>query len=237
MKNLIVFLFFTTATLFANEYYAKVEPIHTYKVKASVSGMVDYVNKDLESKSFKESKLIVKIDDAVNKIDLQQSEAKLKALIEVQKLEEENLERFKQVSSKSKYDKDNQRIKILNAVSTVSDLKTKIATLKDTIDNKNLYEKNLYIYEIVVEEGDYVTPGTHLYTAMDLSAGKLEIFIPIDQASTIKTKTIYIDGKATELKISKLYDVADEQHISSYKCEIVLPEPKSFSSLRKVEFQ
>lgn len=237
MKNIIVFLFLTTATLFANEYYAKVEPIHTYKVKASVSGKVTFVDKDLESKSLKESKLIVKIDDTVNQIDLQQSEVKLKALLEVQKLEEENLERFKQVSSKSKYDRDNQKIKILNAVSTVSDLKTKIATLKDTIGNKNLYEKDLYIYDIAVEEGDYVNPGTELYTAMDLKNGKLEIFIPIDQAATIKTKTIYIDGEQTTLKISKLYDVADTQHISSYKCEIILPDPKNFSSLRKVEFK
>ena len=237
MKKLLVFLFVTTVTLYANEYYAKVQPIHTYEVKASVSGKVDFVNKDLESKYLEKSELIVKIDDVVNQMDLKQSEVKLEALLAVQKLEEENLERFKQVSSKSKYDRDNQKIKILNAVSTVSDLQTKIATLKDTIKNKNLYEKDLYIYEVVVEAGDYVNPGTHLYTAMDLSSGKLEIFIPIDQAATIQTKTIYIDGQATDLKISKLYDVADEQHISSYKCEIIIPDPHNFSSLKKVEFK
>jgi len=237
MNKILVFFLITTSLVFANEYYAKVEPIHTYKVKASVSGKVDYVNKDLESKHLKESKLIVKIDDNVNKIDLKQSEVKLKALLEVQKLEEENLERFKQVSSKSKYDRDNQKIKILNAVSTVSDLRTKIATLKDTIDNKNLYEKNSYIYEIAVEEGDYVSPGTHLYTAMDLSLGKLEIFIPIDKAVDIQTKSIYVDGEETDLKISKLYNVADSQHISSYKCEIIIPAPQSFSSLKKIEFR
>jgi len=234
-KILLSFLIPCTFVL-ASEYYAKVEPIHTYKVKASVSGKVVKANTEFESKFIKKA-LIVKLDDQVNQIDLKQSKLKLDNLKEIQRLEQENLERFKKVSSKSKFDRDAQRIKILNADSSVNDLETKVATLQDTIANKNLVEQNRYIYEIAVEVGDYVNPGTHLYTAMDLSKGKLEIFIPIDQTEGIKEKTIYIDGEKTDLKISKLYTVADSQHISSYKCEIILPEPKNFSLLAKVEFK
>ncbi len=234
-----MFLFFILSiTLFASqEYFAKLEPIHTYKVKSSVSGQVTYVNSSLEAMQLTDSQLIIKIDDTVNKIDLKQSKIKLQNLQMIQSLEEENLERFEKVSSKSKFDKDNQRIKILNATSTISDLQTRIATLEDTIKNKNLYESNRYIYDIAVEQGDYVNPGTQLYTAMDRSKGKLVVYIPIDQAQTIKQKDIYIDGEKTDLKIAKLYTVADEQYISSYKCEIHLPNPQSFSSLKKIEFK
>ena len=70
-----------------------------------------------------------------------------------------------------------------------------------------------------------------------LSAGKLEIYIPIDQAANIKNKSIYLNGLKTDLKISKLYKIADTTHISSYKCEIVIPTPKSFSNLVKIEFK
>ena len=236
MNKILLSFLVTCSAVFASEYYAKVEPIHTYKVKASVSGKVIKVNTELESKFVKQA-LVVQLDDRVNRIDLKQSKLKLENLKEIKRLERENLERFKKVSSKSKFDRDNQRIKIVNVDSTISDLETKIATLKDTVANKNLVEKNTYIYEIAVEVGDYVNPGTHLYTAMDLSKGKLEIFIPIDQAKEIKDKTIYIDGEKTDLKISKLYSVADSQHISSYKCEIILPKPTNFSSLVKVELK
>ena len=236
MNKILLSFLVTCSAVFASEYYAKVEPIHTYTVKASVSGKVIKVNTELESKFVKQA-LVVQLDDRVNRIDLKQSKLKLENLKEIKRLERENLERFKKVSSKSKFDRDNQRIKIVNVDSTISDLETKIATLKDTVANKNLVEKNTYIYEIAVEVGDYVNPGTHLYTAMDLSKGKLEIFIPIEQAKQIKEKTIYIDGEKTDLKISKLYSVADSQHISSYKCEIILPKPTNFSSLVKVEFK
>ena len=235
--NKILFTFLLAYSFaFSAEYYAKVEPIHTYEVKAATSGKVIEANTQFESKFVKKA-LIVKLDDSVNQIDLKQSKLKLQNLKEIQRLERENLERFKKVSSKSKFDKDNQRIKILNADSSINDLETKVATLQDTIANKNLVEENSYIYDIVVEKGDYVNPGTHLYTAMDLTKGKLEVFIPIDKTKDIKQKTIYLDGKKTNLKIAKLFTVADTQHISSYKCEITIPEPKNFSSLVKVEFK
>lgn len=236
MKKILSFCILLSSLTLASEYYAKVEPIHTYKVKSSVNGKVIEANTQFESK-FVTKSLIVKLDDSVNLVDLKQSKLKLENLKQIQNLEEENLERFKKVSSKSKYDKDNQKIKILNALATINDLETRIATLEDIIKNQNLYEQNKYIYDIAVEVGDYVNPGTLLYTAMDLSTGKLEIFIPIDEAKEIESKTIYINGEKTDLKIAKLYSVADTQHISSYKCEIILPKPENFSALVKVEFK
>ena len=236
MKKLLFTAIIMCVSMFANEYYAKLEPFKTYTVKSSVSGKVVYVNSPAESKNIKEE-TIVKIDSKVNEIDLKQSTIKLKSLKDILKIENSTLESYKKVSSKSKFDKDNQRVKILNMHSSIADLETKIETLKDTIENKKLVEKNKYIYDISVEVGDYVNPGTLLYTSMDLSKGKLEIFIPIEKAKGIKDKTIYLDGKKSDLKISKLESVADTKHISSYRCEIEVPSPKEFSKLVKVEFK
>ncbi len=236
MKKIITTLVLFSSLSFASEYYAKLNPIYTYNVKSSVSGKVVYVNNEIESKVATNS-TIIKIDSTIDSVDLKQSETKLKNLNETLKIQKGILKSYQKVSSKSKFDKDNQKITILNIASTISDLETKIATLKDQIAKKTLVEKSTYIYNIAVEVGDYVTPGVLLYNSMDLSAGKIEIFIPISSAGDIKNKTIYLDGKATDLKISKLYDIADSTHISSYKCEIIVPSPKQFSTLVKIEFK
>ena len=236
MKKIITTLVLFSSLSFASEYYAKLNPIYTYNVKSSVSGKVVYVNNEIESKVATNS-TIIKIDSTIDSVDLKQSETKLKNLNETLKIQKGILKSYQKVSSKSKFDKDNQKITILNIASTISDLETKIATLKDQIAKKTLVEKSTYIYNIAVDVGDYVTPGVLLYNSMDLSAGKIEIFIPISSADDIKNKTIYLDGKATDLKISKLYDIADSTHISSYKCEIIVPSPKQFSTLVKIEFK
>lgn len=236
MKKIVSGLLLLGSMSFATSYFAKVEPINSYTVKSSVSGKVIYANSALESK-IAQNAMVVKLDDSVDLIELEQSQEKLENMQQVLKLQDNTLESFKRVSSKSQFDRDNQKIVILNTASTINDLKTKIATLKDTIKNKNLSEKNSYIYDVSVEVGDYVTPGTLLYTAMDLSKGKVEIFIPIDDAATIQDKEIYLDDKKSDLKIEKLYDVADSKHISSYKCEIIIPSPEKFSKLVKIEFK
>ena len=236
MIKIITFFVIISSSVFASQYYAKLNPINTYDVQSAVSGQVVFINNEIKSQNAQNSK-IVEINTKVDAEDLKQSLVKLKNLQEVLKIEEGTLKSFNRVSSKSKFDKDNQRIKIFDINSSISDLKTKIATLKDTIKNKNLVEEKNYIYDISVEVGDYVTPGSLLYSSMDLSAGKLEIFIPIDQAKDIEEKIIYLDGRETDLKISKLYKIADSIHISSYKCEIIVPSPSTFSNLVKIEFK
>lgn len=78
---------------------------------------------------------------------------------------------------------------------------------------------------------------TLLYEAKDLSKAKLEIFIPINDVESLMSKTIYLDNEATDLKIDKVYKVADATHISSYKAEIIVNNPKQFSKLVKIEFK
>jgi hypothetical protein len=236
MKKILVTLVLLSSIGFASEYYAKLNPINTYNIKSAVNGQIIYVNNEIES-NFANNNIIVKIDSKIDNEDLKQSTIKLKNLKDILLIEQGKLESYKKVSSKSKFEKDNQKVKVLNIYSSVSDLETRIVTLKDKISKKILVEKNNYIYDIAVEVGDYVSPGVLLYSSMDLSAGKLELFIPISSANDIQTKTIYLDGVQTDLKISKLYNIADNIHISSYKCEIIVPSPKIFSQLVKIEFK
>lgn len=235
MRIVTLFLFLV-ASAFATEFYAKLEPINTYVVKAAVSGEVIYANEKIEGHTAKNS-TIIRIDSKVNRIDLDGSLTKLKILKNMVSVEQKNYEKIKKVSTKSAFEKDAQKLKVLNYESQIADLETKIATLRDQINKKTLKEKSGYIYSVDVKKGDYVNPGSQLYVVKDLSKGKLEIFLPIDMAQSYKSKAIYLDGKKTDLKINKLYSVADSKHISSYKCEIIVPDPKQFSKLVKVEFK
>lgn len=228
--------FILTGSLFASEYYSKLEPIESYEVKSSVSGKVIFSNSDIEGKKANNTK-IIEIDSYVNRVDLEQSIKKLEAIEEMIEVEEKNYQRLLKVTSKSGYEKDVQKIKTINYQVTKADILIKIATLKDSIKNKKLVEKSNYIYNIAVKEGTYVTPGTLLYESKDLSKGKLEIFVPINEIENIKTKKIFVDGKPSDLKINKIYEIADEKHISSYKVEIIIDKPEVFSRLVKIEFK
>ena len=235
MKILTLFLL-TITTIFASEYYAKLEPIESYQIKSAVSGKVIYSNSKIEGLKANNS-IIIEIDSMVNKVELEQSKNKLKYIDEMIKIETNNYDRLNQVSSKSAFEKDTQKLKVINLESLKADMIVKIDTLKDIISNKKLIEKSNYIFNIAVKEGDYVNPGTLLYEAKDLSKGKLEIFVPIAQIEEIKNKEIFLNGVKSDIKISKIYEIADSTNISSYKVELILDNAKIFSRLVKIEFK
>jgi len=234
--KIFIFCFIFVNSLIASEYYSKLEAVESYKVKSAVSGKVVFSNTKLEGLKANNS-VIIEIDSNVDKIDLTQSRSKLSFINEMIKIEENNYNRLNKVSSKSAFEKDTQKLKVINLKSSKADMIIKIENLKDTIKNKKLIEKSNYISSISVKEGDYVNPGTLLYESKDLSKGKLEIFVPISDAKDLKNKSVYLDGKKSDVKINKIYTVADEQHISSYKVELLVPNVKIFSRLIKIEFK
>lgn len=236
MKYIISILFFLVSMLNAEVFYSKLEPIETYVVKAAVSGKVLYSNEDIEGQ-FAKNDLIIKIDSTLDEINLKEYNNKLENIKAMLSIENNYYERIKKVKTKSDFEKDTQKIKVINYKTQVSDLIITIENLKDQISKKKLIEKNRYISNIAIKKDDYVTPGTLLYEAVDLSKAKLEIFLPIEESSEYLTKKIYLDDNLTDLKISKLYKIADSKHISSYKAEIIIQNPKTFSRLVKIEFK
>ena len=234
--KIFILCFILVNSLIASEYYSKLEPIESYKVKAAVSGKVVFSNTKIEGFKAKNS-VIIELDSKVNQMDLAQSRSKLSFINEMIKIEDNNYKRLKKVSSKSAFEKDTQKLKVINLKSSKADMLINIENLKDSIKNKKLIEKSNYISNISVKEGDYVTPGTLLYESKDLSKGKLEIFVPINDVENLKNKSVYLDGKKSDVKINKIYTVADTQHISSYKVELLVPNVKTFSRLVKIEFK
>jgi hypothetical protein len=226
------------AALYANPYYATLEPVETYNIKASVSGKVVFIDRSLEGKEIKKVNRVtlIQIDDSLNKIDLQMTDTKIDIVKSMIKIEESNYETINKLATKSKIEKDSAKLKVLNLESTLSDLKTKKATLEDTINNKRITVNNAYVYKLMVNTGDYVGPGTPLAVIKDISKGKLTFYIPIDQAGTIRSKEIYLNGQKSQVQINKIYQIADEVKISSYRCEIIVPDPTVFSQLVKIEF-
>ena len=235
MNKLLSFLFLSTLA-FGQEFYSIVNPIKTFTIKSAVSGEVLFSNKALE-KSFVKNSSIIKLDDTLDLVNLEQTKIKLANQKETYEIESGILDSYNKVSSKTKIDKDAQRIKVLTISSTIADMEMQIANLQNNIKKKNLKASNIYVSSVEVEVGDFVTAGGLLYKGYDLSSGKLEIFLPINDINNYKNKTIYLDGVRTGLKINKISKVADEKNISSYKAEIIIKNPKTFSKLVKVEFK
>ena len=234
MKKLILFLI--SLNFAVASYYAVIKPYREFNIKASVSGRVEFVKKEAEGRLVKND-LIIRLDSKIDEIELEKSLEKLKNLKQILLFQEDILKSFQKVKSKSKVDKDNQKIIVLNTKNQIADLENKIATLKDKIQKKQIFIKNKYIDTIFVDVGNFVNPGAKLIKAYDLSKAKLEIFVSVDKIKNIKNRAIYLNGKKTNLKINKIYKVADNKHLGSYKVEIILDKPKTFSKLIKVEFK
>lgn len=263
--RIFILSFLFVSYLFSGVYYSKLEPVYLYNIKAAASGKVLYVNKKLEGMKSNQ-KIFIKLDDFINKKDLESSRLKLKFLQNTKKsllqnlenskkserVKQDNYNRIKKLKTKSKFEKDNELINLLNAQNQVlslvqsfeniniqiADLKYKIDSLKDTIDKKNIYlQKNSYIYKLYVKEGDYVNIGANLVDVYDTSKGKLTIFLSQEDMTNIEKKTLYIDGKVSQNKIDKIWKVADTENISSYRAEILVNNPKQFSKLVKIEIK
>ncbi len=235
MTKLLSFLLLSSFA-FGQEFYSTINPIKTFAVKSAVAGEVVFVDKSLE-KSFVNGAKVTQLDDSLDTINLEQTQIKLANLKEIYQIESEILDSYNKVSSKTKIDKDAQKIKVLNISSNIADMEMQIANLKNNIAKKTIQVKNIYLSSVEIEVGDFVNAGTLLYKAYDLSSGKLEVFLPISEIDNFKNKTIYLNGMKTNLKINTISKVADEKNISAYKAEIIIKNPKTFSKLVKVEFK
>ncbi|MDD3325153.1 MAG: hypothetical protein PHN38_08570 [Sulfurospirillaceae bacterium] len=264
MKKVILFCVFPVLLL-AEIYYAKLEPFDTYAIKSSVSGEVITSLKQKEG-LISDGSIVVKLDDELDKKELKNAQEKhiflnnMVALTqknivnakEIAKIKEENFNKIKELKTKSKVDKDNEYITLIttqnqvlaleesleNLKSQLSDLTFKIALLKDRIEKKSVtVAKGFLIYKIYTNEHDVVGVGSPLIDAYDVKNGKLSIFLSKDDVELAKTGVVYIDGQKSDFKVHKIWSVADTQNISSYRCEIIVPSPKQFSGLFKVEFK
>jgi len=208
---------------------------------------------------------IVKIDDSLDKIDLKNSKESLKLISKMIELNRKLLPSIKRdmqkkksiyervlplasssvnqknqlftayIAAKTQY--SNMLEKILNLKNQKVTLNQKIATLKDRIAKKSISLKDKYLYSLNVKKGSFVNVGLPIATVNDISRAKLTVYLSQEELESLKDKKIYIDGKETNLKFSKIWKIADKKYISSYRAEIILKPHDRFSKLTKVEIK
>ncbi|MDD2451739.1 MAG: hypothetical protein PHU67_07475 [Sulfurovum sp.] len=230
-------LLLTPLFVWAKVHYAKLEPYESVTLKSAVSALVMDVDLDAEG-SVVDQKRVIYLDDRLDKISLKTSKANLLILEETLKRKESYFHRIDKLKTASAAQKDEAFYSFASAKTQYMDMEYKIAQLEDSIEKKSIVLHRKYLYEIMVRKGDYVTPGSSLAKVVDASRAKLVLYLDAEELEGIEEKSVYLDGKKSELKVDKVWRVADEKFISSYRAEIYLDAPEgSFSKLIKVELK
>jgi multidrug resistance efflux pump len=261
----ILFLLVTPLLLFAKVHYAKVEPYESVVLKSAVSGLIVDVDLDAEG-TLVSGKKVIHIDDALDKTNLKDTKQSIKLLEQMLginqeiasslagtvKRQEGYFNRISKLSTASKTQKDNAyssfssaktqylgtKEKIVSLQKQILDMKYKASQLEDTLVKKSIIPENKYLYKLLVRKGDFVAPGSPLAEIQDASRAKLVLFLEPEELAGIEKKTVFINDKRTAYKVGKVWRVADEKFISSYRAEIYIPAPKNeFSKLLKVEIK
>ncbi len=258
-------LLFVPLLLIAKVHYAKVKSYESIVLKSAVSVLVLEVDLEAEG-TFVKNKRVIHLDDTLDKASLLASQKSVTLLKEMQdinhdiakslketvKRQEGYFKRINKLATASKTQKDNAfssfssaktqylntREKIANLEKQILDMEYKVAQLEENIYNKSLVLENKYLYKLLLRTGDYVSPGTPLAQIEDISRAKLVLFLEPEELVGVDKKTIYINGEKTDYKVNKVWRVADEKFISSYRAEIYISTPTGlFSELMKVEMR
>lgn len=223
--------------LFAKVHYAKVEPYESVILKSAVSALVMDVDLEAEG-SVVNQKRVIYLDDRLDKINLKTSNENLLILHETLKRQESYFQRIDKLETTSTAQKDNAFYSFSSAKTQYLDMQYKVAQLEDSISKKSIVLNNKYLYKLMVRKGDFVNPGTALAEVKDATKAKLVLFLEPEELDNIDEKSVYLNGEKTEYKVNKVWKIADEKFISSYRAEIYMPAPKGlFSKLMKVEIK
>ena len=223
--------------LFAKVHYAKVEPFESVILKSAVSALVMDVDLEAEG-SVVDQKRVIYLDDRLDKINLKTSNENLLIIHETLKRQESYFQRIDKLKTTSTAQKDNAFFSFASSKTQYLDMQYKVAQLEDSISKKSIVLNNKYLYKLMVRKGDFVNPGTALAEVKDATKAKLVLFLEPEELDNIEQKSVYLNGEKTEYKVNKVWKVADEKFISSYRAEIYLPAPKVlFSKLMKVEIK
>jgi len=264
MKKILSFLLLGVMALSAKEYYSKVEPYEILTISSNVSGQVMFTDEQKQGERLGKSAYI-KIDDKLDRIELNNVRKKIALLKNTLKLNEamqknyeeilakkqKNYDNIKDLRTKSVIEKDREFYDLVSTQNTllstakevdnlkvqINDLKLRSEQLRKSIADKSVTAKGYVLYALNVKEGQVVNPGMTLSQVADISKAKLTVFLNARDMQRAKGATIYLNGKKTDYKVDRLWSIADATHLSSYKAEIIIKAPKHFSELMKVELK
>jgi multidrug resistance efflux pump len=229
-------------------YQGQVKPANQWTIKSDVPGKVVAVNLNLEGKKGK-NRVVIKLDTGDDKIKLKNLQTQLELLrrqiniqAQITNRKRELYNRIKNLQSKTFLDKSQRFFDYTSSENQLLSLKQKlaetssnIALLKRTIGKKSI-STPYYIVKIYPRVGEYVGVGSPLMEVAETDREKITIFVPIEKAPQLEGKKVYINGKPSNFKISKIWKVPDQNYITSYRVELTgagLPIGK----VVKVEFK
>lgn len=264
MKKLLLLVAFAVMQLSAKEYFAKVEPYEIRTVSSNVSGLVTYTDEKDEGKILGRDAYI-RIDDELDRVDLEKTRIKIALLKHTIDLNNDmvanyeqivtkkavNYERVEKLKMRSQVEKDrefydytgtkNQLIgvkkELANLRVQVNDLEMRERHLVRSIADKHLSAPGYVLYALLVKEEQVVNPGTSLAQIADVSRAKLTVYLDPEDRARAKDGAVYLDGEKTSYRVTRLWNITDAKHLSSYKAEIVIDAPEQFSRLVRVEFK
>ncbi|OQX58420.1 MAG: HlyD family secretion protein [Helicobacteraceae bacterium 4484_230] len=264
MKLLFFWLIAAAVLLNAREYYAKVEPYETLTISSNVSGLVVFADEKLEGKVLGKKPYIL-IDDELDQVELKNIVKKIELLNgtlalnktmsknyeDILKKKRRNYENIKSLKTKSVIEKDREfydlvgtqnqsisiRKEIQNLKTQINDLGLRKAQLERSIKDKFFSADGYVLYRLIVKEGQVVNRSAPLAEIADVRKAKLTLYLSGEDMKDVQQKSVYINGKKSGYKINRLWEIADSQHLSSYRAEIIIDAPKRFSQLVKVEFK
>lgn len=263
MRFLVVIMALCLA-MEAKEYYAKAEPYEILNVSSNVSAEVLFTDTAAQGKVLGKRPYVV-MDDKLDRIELQSVEGKIGALqntlehnrqmaknyAQMIEMKQANFDRIKELKIKSSVEKDREYFDLLSSRNSLlviqkeieslniqlGDLKLRRAQLQKSIADKHLAAPGFVLYALTVKASAFVNPGTPLAQIADVRKAKLTLYLSASEAQEAQSKTLYLNGKKTDYKIERLWKIADDRKLSSYRAEIIIAPPKQFSRLVKVEFK
>jgi len=262
--KIFISLLFMFSLSYAKVYYAKVEPFELRSISSNVSGLVVSADEALVGSRLS-LKPYIKIDSVVDRRELKYIKDNLEYMREIVAVNEnilvnlvksldkkrENYRKVEALKFKSLVEKDrefydlvasenlylNTKKEIKNLKIQITDTKLREVQLQRSIEDKNLSAKGFVLYEMLVKPGQVVNISTPLAKIADVSKAKLTIYLDEEDVINAENKRVYIDGKKTSYRVSRLLNIADSKNISKYMAQIIIESPKLFSKLVKVELK
>jgi len=228
-----LFILISPLVLFAQTYMAKVEPYDTFTIYSQAAGQIVQLDKNDETKVV--NKTLVKLDTSLEEQELAIYNKQLALYKKKLSILNASYEKYIQIRGKSQSDKDDKLYDLIELKITIESLEINIKTLKDTIKKKSINARNLYIKEFLVNKGDYVSIGTQMATAYDISKSKLLVYVSEDDYENIANKKVLINGKEGIASIEKIDKTLDETFVSAHKITLTL-ENDNFGEILEVEF-
>ena len=217
MKKILAFTLLSFTSLLAKEYMAQIKPYEMYEIKSQTSGVVKFVNKDLESKYIKNQELLIKIDTKDEEIELAKQKSSYEIQKEIVKIKEQNYKAKNRIKQLSLYDKNTEKLSFLESKKELTTTAQTIKKLQNDLNKKTFDVQNRYVDTIFVQKDEYINIGDKLFNAYNISKLKITLFLSKNEIDTLNSKTLYINNKKSDFKVYKVHKIKDENKISRYK--------------------